>query len=456
MKCYKTIIFALGIIINVTGCQQHMENKSPYQFVTLDPGHFHAGLVQKSMYPDVDSVVHVYAPEGNDVGLYLSRIETYNSRPELPTRWNEVIYKGNDYFEKMIAEKKGNIVVLAGNNQKKADYILESINAGFNVYADKPMVINSEGLPKLKEAFRIAEEKKLVLYDIMTERYEITTILQRELSMIPSVFGNLKKGSADSPAITKESVHYFFKEVSGKPLQRPPWFYDVKQEGEGIVDVTTHLVDLVQWEAFPDQVIDYEKDIQINKSRRWSTALTLPEFTASTATASFPDYLKGYVDSSGVLKVSANGEINYQIKGIYARVGVIWNYKAAAGAGDTHFSIMRGTVSDLVIRQGEQQGYIPKLYVENSMADAAFEKSLADAVNTLQKKYPGIGLSKYEGGWEITIPASYREGHEAHFARVTEKYLSFLKSGNMPSWEVPNMIAKYYTTTKALELSASQ
>ena len=37
--------------------------------ITLDPGHFHAALVQKSMYADVDSVVHVYAPGGNDLQL---------------------------------------------------------------------------------------------------------------------------------------------------------------------------------------------------------------------------------------------------------------------------------------------------------------------------------------------------------------------------------------------------
>ena len=59
----------------------------------------------------------------------------------------------------------------------------------------------------------------------------------------------------------KESVHHLFKLVDNKPLTRPVWYLDVNQQGEGIVDVTTHLVDLVQWEAFPDQIIDYKKDI---------------------------------------------------------------------------------------------------------------------------------------------------------------------------------------------------
>jgi hypothetical protein len=36
---------------------------------------------------------------------------------------------------------------------------------------------------------------------------------------------------------------------------------------------------------------------------------------------------------------------------------------------------------------------------------------------------------------------------------VTERFLEYLVNGNMPDWEVPNMIAKYYTTTHALRLA---
>ncbi len=37
------------------------------KLMTVDPGHFHAALVQKIMYPQVSPDVHVYAPEGPDV-----------------------------------------------------------------------------------------------------------------------------------------------------------------------------------------------------------------------------------------------------------------------------------------------------------------------------------------------------------------------------------------------------
>jgi predicted dehydrogenase len=429
----------------------YSDTVSPWKFITLDPGHFHAALVQKSMYPEVDANVHVYAPKGTDVKLHLNRINSYNSRAVSPTSWNEIIFEGDDFFDRMLTEKKGNIVMLAGNNRKKTEYILKSISAGFNVYADKPMVISAEAFPMLEQAFRIAADKKLLLYDIMTERYEITTMIQKELSLMPEIFGKLVKGSPENPAITKESVHHFYKEVSGAPLQRPAWFYDVEQEGEGIVDVTTHLVDMVQWEAFPEKIIDHKKDIRIGSAKRWNTPISLAEFKASTSLAEFPDYLKKYTDNNGNLQVSCNGEINYTLKGIHAKVSVIWNYKAEPGGGDTHYSIMRGSLCDLVIRQGREQKFQPKLCIEKSKNLST--KNVELAFSKLEKKYPGIKLTANEKGWEVIIPDSYREGHEAHFARVTEKYLGYLKAGKLPAWEVPNMIAKYYTTTQARKQS---
>jgi len=427
---------------------KEVEKKS-VQLVTVDPGHFHAALVQKSMYPEVDSVVYVYAPAGPDLDLHLKRIEGYNTRTESPTHWREDVYTGPDFFEKMMAEKKGNVVVLAGNNQKKTEYILQSLQNGFHVLADKPMVIDSVGFQQLKEAFAVAEKNKLLLYDIMTERFEITTMLQRELSMLPEVFGTLEKGTAENPAITKESVHHFYKYVSGSVLTRPAWFLDASQQGEGIVDVMTHLVDLVQWECFPEQIID-TKDIRINSARRWPTAMTLSEFKAITKLESFPDYLNKNVTDT-LLHVFSNGEINYSLRGVHARTSVIWRYKAPEGTTDTHYSTMRGTKANLVIRQGADEQYKPSLYIEPVTSDSTYESVLTGQLSAIQATFPGVELKKSGQGWEVVIPEKYKEGHEAHFARVTEKFLEYLSKDTMPAWEVPNMLSKYYTTIKGLE-----
>ncbi|GAC1530060.1 MAG: hypothetical protein NVS3B15_08750 [Sediminibacterium sp.] len=240
----------------------HGFSQQPVKLITLDPGHFHAALVQKSMYSQVDPAVYVYAKKGVDLQMHLDKIDGYNNNAASPTHWKELVYAGDDYLARMLQEKKGNVVVLAGNNRLKTDYILASVKAGFNVFADKPMAIDESGFAKLKQAFALAEKNKVVLYDIMTERFEITTMLQRALSMQPALFGVLQKGTPANPAVTKESVHHFYKYVSGAALTRPAWFLDVKQEGEGIVDVTTHLVDLIQWDCFPNRALDYKQDIR--------------------------------------------------------------------------------------------------------------------------------------------------------------------------------------------------
>jgi len=116
---------------------------------------------------------------------------------------------------------------------------------------------------------------------------------------------------------------------------------------------------------------------------------------------------------------------------------------------------MRGSNCNLIIQQGEAEGFVPALYIEtvNGQDPEAFSALLEKAVNhTLAEKYPGIQAKMIEGNrWILNIPDAYRVGHEAHFAQVTEKYLNYLVSGQMPDWEVPNMIVKYFTTTEGLK-----
>ena len=451
------ILYCICIAIMFMSCKTDKKEESRQkniQFITVDPGHFHAALVQKYSYPEVDSIVHIYAPKSDDVKLHLNRIDNFNARKNNPTHWNSILYTGDDFFEKMISEKKGNVVVLAGNNQKKTEYINKSISEGLHVLADKPMAINTEDFKLLKETFQLAKEKNVLLYDVMTERFEITSILQRELSMNKAIFGEFEKGSPENPTITKESVHHFFKYVSGNVLTRPPWFFDVEQEGEGIVDVTTHLVDLIQWQCYPNQILN-ESDVELISAKREPTILTKQEFSAVTKQNDFPEYLQKDIVNDSTLPVYCNGEINYKLKDIHAKVSVKWNYKAPEGTKDTHFSKMRGTLANLSIKQGEAQNFKPTLYIEVENPSEAYIKKVLEEFSNLEEKYSSIALKEMDNGWEVIIPESYKNGHEAHFSQVTEKFIEYLTKGNLPEWEIPNIITKYYTTTKALELAKS-
>ena len=444
---------------NAASAQQVAQQAAPradsarFRLITLDPGHFHASLVQKFMYPDVDSVVHVYSAGGDDLAQHLARIKTFNTRSDQPTRWVERVHTSPDFLERMLADRAGNLVVIAGNNARKTEYIVRSIDAGLNVLADKPMVRTPEDLVRLRQAFQTAARKKVLLYDIMTERHEISTALQRELSMSPELFGTLVKGTPDDPAITKVSVHHFSKTVAGSPLKRPEWFFDVRQQGEGIVDVTTHLVDLVQWEAFPGQTLN-QSDVKMLNARRWTTAITPAQYEKVTGAKQFPAFLSRDVQN-GVLQVYSNGEMNYTLRGVHARVSVTWNFEAPEGTGDTHFSVMRGTKANLVIRQGAEQKFKPVLYIERSpsVPAEAHEAALTKAVDHLQGKWPGVAVRREGDKVAIDVPTKYDVGHEAHFAQVTSDFLRYLREGKLPDWEVPNMLVKYGTIMEGFKAS---
>lgn len=452
MRCIIAFSFLL-IIGCVQPKEETMADKRKITFMSLDPGHFHAALIHKSMYPHVDSTVYVFAPPGDELKDFLNRLEGYNSDAPTPTAWKVETYVGDDFLKKMISQKPGNVMVVAGKNDQKIDYILSAIQNGIHVYADKPLVINRDGYEKLQKAFALAAQKDLQLYDIMTERFEIVSILQRELSMIPAVFGELVDGTLDEPAITKESVHHFYKHVSGKPLIRPDWFFDVTKQGEGLVDVTTHLVDLIQWAAFPEQTLD-TADVQMLSAKRWATPLSIEQFQQVTGKAAFPEFLKKDLNGD-MLDVFGNGEMHYTLRGKHAKVSVIWDFEAPTGGGDTHFSIMRGSKAELIIRQGAEHGFKPNLYIR--LLDGQ-ENALENAVRIgLQQRYPGIDLENMGGGeYRLLIPEAYHVGHEAHFAQVTERFLEYFQNRNIPNWEVPNMLVKYFTTTRALEMAGKE
>lgn len=454
----RSIILIFSAIMIGIGCQStdSSEKSSEYlaTLMTLDPGHFHSALVQKNMYPEVNPTAWVYAPEGDEVREHLAKIEQYNSDPNQPTHWTEEVYTGDDFAEKMFEEKPGNVMVVAGNNRLKTDYILRAVREGIHVFADKPMAINGDNYEKLKEAFQIAEENDVLLYDIMTERFEITTILQRAFSQIPDVFGSVAESSAEDPAITKESVHHFSKIVSGNPLIRPAWFFDVEQQGSGIVDVSTHLIDLIMWSLFPEENLK-PSDTNIEKAKQWATEITPAQFKQVTGMDRYPDYLRKDIVQDSVLEVFSNGEIDFQLRGIYGKASVIWNFEAPAGGGDTHFSVFRGTTANLVIRQDQSTGFEPILFVEpvSEYDPSDWEKIMADAIEIIQKDHPDISFKPSENGFEIVIPDQYKVGHEAHFGQVTEQYLRYLKQGSIPQWEKDFMLTKYYLTTKAYEES---
>jgi predicted dehydrogenase len=458
MKSTLSVVLLATLLGGISIASQERTRAMPdVRLMTVDPGHFHAALVQREMYPGVAERVDVYAPVGPDLTEHLNRIVAFNRRSEQSTTWAMEVHASPDFFQRMLRERPGNVVILSGRNRGKIAQIVASVRAGLHVLADKPWILKSDDLPAVAAALTEADTRGVVAYDIMTERFEATNSLQRALVNDKATFGEIVQGTAEEPAVYMESVHYLKKIVAGAPNIRPLWFFDTAEQGEGFNDIGTHLVDMVQWTLFPEQPIEYRAEIQLLSAQRWQTVISEQDFRSVTNEPRFPESVSASV-KEGKLEYYCNTLVSYTLRGIHAKLSVIWDWEPPAGSGDTHFAFYRGTRARIEVRQTRADRFRPELYVVP--AAAAMKPQVLTAVQAkieaLKKGYPGIGVEDRGAEIRITIPDSLRVGHEAHFAQVTRSFLTYLRDRRtLPSWERPNMLAKYYVTTKGTELSRS-
>src|SRR5438105_12072584 len=106
------------------------------RLIVVDPGHFHAALVQKEMYPSLSAEAHVYAPLGPDLIDYLGRIARFNTRPDQPTRWGLAVHAAADFQARLAQEPPGGVAVIAGRNRPKMERIAAAVEAGPHDRAD--------------------------------------------------------------------------------------------------------------------------------------------------------------------------------------------------------------------------------------------------------------------------------------------------------------------------------
>ncbi len=412
------ILALAGAVLALYSCAQ----KKDVTLTVIDPGHFHASLLQKHDLQGVSRTVNVYAPEGEELDQYLETIGSYNSRPDEPTTWKETVHAGEDYLEALPRAGKLDAVMLSGNNRKKSDYIHAAVQKGYNVLSDKPLAISEAGWETLRDSYGLAEGKGLVIYDLMTERYDTLNILVRNLINDRSLFGEFDL--SDGPAVKMTSVHHFYKEVSGSALHRPQWYYDVTQQGEGIADVTTHLIDLVFWQCFPDVAIGLE-DVSVTGASHYPTRIGAQQFRQSTGAAQFPEYLDG-IREGDCIEVMANGSMDFTVKGLPVQMNVKWNWEPQKGSSDTFEAVYKGTGATVTVRQDASTGYVKQVFVK----PAGMPERMMD------------------------VPACCRISHEEHFNLVAAQFLKYVRGEEeMPSWEKENTLTKYHITTTAVKLA---
>jgi len=418
-----------------------------HTLLILNPGHFHAALVLREPHPSLSDDFYVYSEPGPDLDRFQEIAESFNERQVKPTRWKLNIYRGKDGIEKLIQDKKGDIVILAGRNNTKMESIDTLNRAGFAILADKPWVTTRAALPFLRAT--MASDRPPAA-DIMTERYEIATLLQKEFVAEKDVFGRIRIEKDTGPSVFKECVHHLYKIVNQKPLVRPAWYFDIDIQGEGIVDTTIHLLDMTQWMLFPATPIDYEKDIELIEARRWPTGVPLDKFVKITGTHQFPQAVQKYV-KDGILNYFCNGELIYRLKGIPVHLREIWNLDEPPGGGDTLRSLMKGTRSDLMIRQLPEHDFKTELLIVPRGHRIQVEETIQDCLEKWSHRYPGLSVNPEKNALLINIPDNLRTTHEQHFCQVRDAFLEHLDAGTEPPEHRACTIAKYTLLAKARE-----
>jgi len=427
----------------------------------LAPGHFHAALTLRERHPLVSDDIAVYASDEAEVREFLDLVASFNARPERPTAWRPLLRAGGDPLARLLAERPGDAVVVAGRNDRKMSWIRQLHGAGLPVLADKPWMAGGAALEDLRQALAGPP----LAMELMTGRHEIATVIERMLVAAPDVFGEFTPDGGASIAF--DSVHHLEKRVNGAPLRRPPWYFDVATQGDGLEDIPTHLVDHAQQlvgharrsaaprsAALPRGGARASDDegtslpLQIVAARCWPTIVPREVFARVTGLPDFPAALGGLVGDQG-LEYFANSRLAFRCGGVLVETAARWELTEPAGAGDAHRAHLRGTRADILVEQSAATGWRRRLVVAPRRDPAAIEAALRRCLADQAPALPGLGVERAANGLEVSIPPALRRPHEAQFPRVLDEFLHYLERGEWPARRVADARAKYELLAEA-------
>jgi predicted dehydrogenase len=413
----------------------------------LDPGHFHAALTLRVPHPAINDEIFVYAQDGAELRDFLALVERFNRRAEEPTRWRPTVFTSADPLAPLVKERRGDVVVLAGRNGDKARAIRQLHDAGFHVLADKPWLVEPGDLEDVRRSLGA----RPLAWEIMTGRHDLVARLMKRLVDLPDIFGRFR---GDGPALELESVHHLDKLVDGAPLRRPWWYFDVRVQGSGAVDIPTHLVDQTQWltEGARRAVDEAPK---LLSARAWSTRVPAEAFQRMTGEPAFPAELRPFV-ADNALEYRCNAELSYEVSGVTARIGARWDLVPPAGQGDRYRAVAHGSGADIVLEQGPETANRRRVTIEPRGDAGRAERAVRDAVASWHAELPGAGVEAGSGGAvTLVIPPALLSGHEAHFALVLDSLVQAIDGGDWPAALAARTLAKYTLLAEAAAVVSS-
>jgi hypothetical protein len=285
-------------------------------------------------------------------------------------------------------------------------------------------------------------------------RHSIRAQLIAQVVHTSELFGTFVTHESAAPAIDIASVHHLYKRVNGRPLQRPAWYYDTTVQGDGVVDVQSHMVEQVQWWVLGEAEGDCERDIMLDSVRCWTTPVPLALFHESTGLDAYPEALQSSV-RDGVLQYACNGEICYRLRGVSVRQTAEWRQREPEGAGDLHRLTIRGSRCHVLLRQDEETGYKAMLHLV-PVAGVALESILPKVLAQWQEHFPGLAGEPSSLGVCLRLPPALELGHESQFALVLNAFLDHLDRGTWPQALPARTRMRYTLLAQAQDLGRRQ
>jgi len=428
----------------------------------LEPGHFHATLTLRDANPRVWPEIFVYATAGPELDDFLALVDRFNRRAARPTRWRLRVQVCDDPLARLLAERPGDLVVLAGRNGGKAAVIRRLHEAGLHVLADKPWLVQPGDLADIRASLGGAP----IVREMMTGRRDAVGRLVKRLVADPALFGGF--AHAEGAAIEQESVHHFEKQVDGAPLRRPWWYFDSRVQGSGAVDIPTHLVDQAQWlldtgheragagpAPRPAEREPAGPAPALLAARGWSTRVPLEVFARVSGAPGVPADLRAAVEGDA-LRVFCNAELTYVLAGLTARAAARWEISTPPGGGDTSRVVLHGRAALIRVEQSAATGFRRRVTVESRSDAAATARALVAALAVASAETPGAAAKPRELGLhEIVIPPGLDPGHEAHFAELLDEMLDWIDAGHFPAAIAGRTLAKYALLADAAAATAA-
>jgi predicted dehydrogenase len=416
----------------------------------LEPGHFHATLTLREPHPGLSPDVFVYATPGPELDDFLALVERFNRRAERPTRWRPRVRTSADPLAGLLAERPGDLVVLAGRNGGKARVIRQLHAAGLHVLADKPWLVRPDDLADIRDSL----VGPPIVREMMTGRRDAAGKLVKMLAGHADLFGGFAASGAGEPAIEQESVHHFEKHVDGAPLRRPWWFFDPRVQGSGAVDIPTHLVDQAQWLLDAGGGGPGEAP-RLLAARGWSTAVPVEVFTRVTGAATVPPELGGAVPGRA-LRVFCNAELTYRLHGVTARAATRWEVSSPPGGGDTSRVVLRGRSAEIRVEQSADTRFRRRVLVEARGDTGRTARALTSALTAADAELPGVHVRPLHPALhEVAIPPGLDAGHEAHFAQLLDELLGWIDARHWPAALAERTLAKYALLAEAAAVTAA-